>query len=525
MITNKAFYQFRNMKRFLLAAVAWMSSWVHAQEPADALRYSWTIASGTARQQAIGGAMGSLGGDLSALYVNPAGLAFYRTGDLVLTPAFHSLKNNATYYNRTESDNKNYLSFGASGLVMGNPDAGRRNKKKSSAFAIAFNRTAGFGNNLLYRGAQNQSSYSQKFLEEIQNQNVKDANAVAQNFPFGTSLAFNTYWIDTIGGGSAGNYQFQTRAPVATGLLQENRIGTKGGIYDLSLGGAANYDDKLYVGGSLSVPFLYFKRSATFTEADATEDINNKFDFASITENLTTGGVGFNIKAGVIYKPAEKVRLGLAFHSPTFFFLSDEYNASVTTHTESYQGLLTQSSGTFTGGSDAEFRYTLMTPYRLIASFSYVLREVEDVSKQKGFLTADIEFVNYKAASFLPDERNSDDFTRNYLKSVNRAIDNAYKGTFNFRAGGELKFTTIMLRLGGAYYGNPYRNIHGENGSVAQFSGGLGYRHKGMFIDLTYVHRIAKDVHFPYRLQYAPYSGASIKTTGGNVVFTVGFKI
>ena len=31
-------------------------------------------------------------------------------------------------------------------------------------------------------------------------------------------------------------------------------------------------------------------------------------------------------------------------------------------------------------------------------------------------------------------------------------------------------------------------------------SGGLGYRNKGMFIDLTYVHTISKDVDFSYRL-------------------------
>lgn len=47
-----------------------------AQDPTDALRWSWTLPAGTARQQAIGGAMGSLGGDLSATFVNPAGLAF-----------------------------------------------------------------------------------------------------------------------------------------------------------------------------------------------------------------------------------------------------------------------------------------------------------------------------------------------------------------------------------------------------------------------------------------------------------------
>ena len=87
--------------------------------------------------------------------------------------------------------------------------------------------------------------------------------------------------------------------------------------------------------------------------------------------------------------------------------------------------------------------------------------------------------------------------TKDYLKSLNSAIDNAYKGAFNFRVGGELKFTTFMARLGAAYYGNPYKNINGEKGNRFQLSGGIGYRNKGMFIDLAYVYTMGKDVQFP----------------------------
>ncbi len=168
----------------------------------------------------------------------------------------------------------------------------------------------------------------------------------------------------------------------------------------------------------------------------------------------------------------------------------------------------------------------MITPYRIIGSASYVLREVEDVRKQRGFLTADIEYVNHKASSFQPDEENNnDEATKDYLKSLNKAIDNAYKGAFNFRAGGELKFTTIMVRLGAAYYGNPYKNIIGEKGSKFLLSGGLGYRNKGIFIDLSYVHNMSKDVHVPYRLSSRQSPIATIKGQTGNAVLTFGVKI
>ena len=513
-------------KIFSLAAICACSLYISAQEPADALRYSWTSSSGTARQQAIGGAMTSLGGDISATFVNPAGLGFYKTGDFVITPGYNLFTNASTYYGRSEKDKRNSFSFGTSGFVMGTETNDRRRNKSGVAMAIAINRTASFSNKILYRGLNTQSSYSQKFLEEINNKNDKDANSVASNYPFGTSLAFNTYWIDTINGGSSGNYQFQSRAAIGN-LLQENSITNSGGITEMALALAGNSNDKFYFGGTIGIPFLNYNRESSFTEADASTNTNNNFDYASITENLNTKGIGINLKMGVIYKPQEYIRLGLAIHTPTFYTLTDKYNAFVTANTENYKGLLNQSSADFTNNQDAEFSYYHITPYRIMASASYVLREIEDVRKQKGFLTADIEYVNYKASSYTTDPNgdNSDD-TKNYLKNLNSAIDNAYKGTFNVKAGGELKFTTVMARLGMAYYGNPYKDLgHGEKGSRFQLSGGLGYRNKGMFIDLTYVHTMGKDMHYAYRLQNSAYAGASLKQTGGNILATIGFKI
>lgn len=517
------------MKKILLILSSIISSTcLPAQEPADALRYSWIISSGTARQQAVGGAMTSLGGDLSAAFVNPAGLGFYKTGDAVISPGFDLSNNKATYFGRAEISKKNNVSFGTSGIVLGTGTNNKWKKKSGGvALAVAINRMAGFGNNLLYRGLNNQSSYSQKFLEEIKNNNDKDANHVADGYPFGTSLAFNTYWIDTIAGGTANNYQFQSRAPISSGLIQENSIVNKGGITELALAIAANSKDKFFFGFTLGVPFVHFVKEATFTEADATTNTGNQFDFASITENLRTDGNGVNVKLGFIYKPKEYIRLGLAVHTPTFYRLTDKYNASVTANTETYKGQLVQSSDLFTGGSDAEFKYWMFSPYRIMASASYVLREIEDVRKQKGFLTADIEYINYKASSYKTDpEGDNTQSTKDYLKSLNNAIDNVYKAAFNFKVGGELKFTTIMARLGAAYYGNPYKDLgHGEKGNRFQLSGGLGYRNKGVFVDLTYVHTMGKDIHFAYRLQNSPFQGATIKSTGGNILATIGFKI
>ena len=513
---------------FFIAAFIVSSATALAQEPADALRYSWYSSSGTARQQAIGGAMASLGGDISATFVNPAGLGFFKTGDFVLSPAFNSLKNKSTYFGRTEKDRRSNFSFGTSGIVLGTGEENRRNA--GSAFSIAVNRTANFTSNLLYRGINNQSSYSQKYLEELANNNIIDSSA-AYLFPFGTSLAVNTYWVDTAAGWTTGDRNDRSFVSLSnpllgTGLIQENKVSSKGGITELAFAGAGNINDKFYFGATLGIPFLRYERETEFTEADATDNTTNRFNFATVSDYLKTTGTGLNLKVGVIFKPVEYVRLGIAFHTPTFFRMTDRYSTSITTDTEDFQGRWTQSSQDFTGGQDAEAKYWYFTPYRVMISGSYVLREIEDVRKQKGFLTADIEYVNYKASSFTTDPDGDDsEGTRNYYKSLNRAIDRAYKGALNVKLGGELKFTTVMVRLGGAYYGNPYKNLAGEKGHRFELTGGLGYRNKGMFIDIAYVHTMGKDVHFAYRLENTPFTGATVKNTGGNAVLTIGFKI
>jgi hypothetical protein len=497
---------------------------VMAQEPADALRFSWSVPGGTARQQAIGGAMGSLGGDISATYVNPAGLAFYRTGDLVLTPSITSGNHKATYLGRKEEDQTKKFVWGTTGVVLGSGGNSNRNIR-NAAFSLAINRSADFNSDIQYKGQNNQSSYSQKYLEEIGN--TRDANYVASGFPYGASLALNTYWIDTIAGGSSNNYQFQSRSANlrSSGLLQSQTIQNRGGVDELALGLAVNVRDKIMIGGSLGIPILHYSRKAEFLEADATANANNNFNFGLFEEELTTSGVGLNLKAGLIYKPAEFWRLGFAFHTPTVYNLTDRYNAIVTTDTEGYKGLQSQSSEYITG-TESEFEYMLVTPYKVLGSISYVLREIQDVTKQRGFITADVEYVNYKASSFTTqDESLTDQGTKDYLQSLNRAIDKAYKGSFNFRVGGELKFTTLMVRLGAAYYGNPYQDINGEKGSKFNLSGGLGYRNKGFFIDLAYVHSMQRDVHYAYRLSSSPYSGAAIRSGVGNALLTIGFKI
>ena len=156
-----------------------------------------------------------------------------------------------------------------------------------------------------------------------------------------------------------------------------------------------------------------------------------------------------------------------------------------------------------------------------MAGVSYVFREEADVTRQRGFISADVEFVNYTGGKFR--DIGTANNASSYFNELNATIDNVYKSAVNARIGGELKFNTIMVRAGFAYFSNPYQDSD-IKGSRMNLSGGLGYRNKGKFVDLTYVHQISKDGYYPYRLDQGFFAPVDFKSGIGNVLLTIGFK-
>ncbi len=497
-----------------------LSLQLSAQLPEDALRMSWSAPGGTAREQAIGGAMGSLGGEISAAFVNPAGLAFYKTGDFILSPGLRFLSGNSNYRGTpTSGATATRFNLGASGIVFGFP---QRNGANGS-FSIAVNQTASFGGHIHYKGQNDYSSYAEQYAEEFSNSGLSIDDAIyAPQLSYGTRMALYSYLIDTatVNGGTQ-----VISLPLRAGLLnQENTINTRGGITEIAVSYAAGFNDKLYIGGSLGIPIVSYTRTQTFTETDATGNINNDFASSVYNETYTSKGFGLNAKLGVIYKPNTYWRIGLAIHSPTIYGLKDNISANMTTNTENYAHQISVSSGLLdsgTGTTSSGTGYDMYSPWKFILSGSYVFGESADVNRQKGFITADAEYITYGASHFSPED-NTDD-NQNYFGAVNSAVKSYYKGAFDFRLGGELKFNTIMARAGVAYYMNPYKNSDLKADRLL-LSGGLGYRNKGMFIDLTYVQGFTKDINFPYRLADKANTFASIKETSGTLLLTVGFK-
>ncbi|MBS1640560.1 MAG: hypothetical protein JSR12_10935 [Bacteroidetes bacterium] len=493
-----------------------------AQTPDDALRTAWFTQNGTARNIAVGGVMGSLGGDITANHVNPAGIGLYKTKELVLSPGFNFNNNKLNYRGTDTANKKNAFQYGASGIVLGWANKNNANGWRGGAFAISVNQLASFNNHIQYSGFNNFSSFSEQYLEELVRDRA-DTNAALSNYIFGSSLAFRTYLIDTISGPGGAVAGYQSLVPISTGINQTYNSDTKGGYHEIAIGYAGNMQDKLYIGGSLTIPIVSYKRDFYYSETDATNNPNNDFAYFKYHEVNTSNGIGIGAKLGFIYKPKEYWRLGFAIHTPQFIAFKDEIRSWMETNTENYAHTVTESSDNLNSGNAGTRNYTIQTPMRLIASASYVFREVANTKKQRAFISADVEFVNYDGARFRP--QNADDaIAKNYYNTANDAVKNYLKSNFNFRLGGELKFDPWMFRAGIAYYGSPYKDGTLKANRIIP-SAGIGYRNHGMFIDVTYVFAIVNDVNFPYRLNDKPNTYATQTGNRQQIALTVGFKL
>ena len=508
-------------KYFTLQVFIIITLIANAQLPDDALRTAWYTFNGSARNMATGGVMGSLGGDITAAHVNPAGIGLFKTKEFVVSPGFN-LNNNKFNFRGTDTTSaKNNFNYGTIGVVFGASNNPNESKWTSSAVSISINQLANYNNTIRFKGFNNFSSFSEQYLEELTRDGA-NMTAAEQNYIFGSSLAFRTYLIDTLADGAGNVIGFQSLVPISTGVNQEYNEKTRGGLHEIAIGFAGNMEDKLYVGGSVDIPISSYQRDFTYTEKDATNNPNNDFDNFIYTEKYKSFGIGLGVKLGIIYKPQDNFRVGFALHTPQFMYFKDQIRSWMTTNTEGYAGIKSESSDNLNSGNAGIRKYNLITPWRAIASVSYIFQENKNIKKQRGFISADIEYVNYRGARFFVAD--GDDYVgKDYLKMVNTQVKGYNKGNLNIRLGGELKFNTIMFRLGGAFYGSPYKD---KDLKANRFlaTAGIGYRNHGMFIDLAYVHSFNKDVVFPYRLNDKPNTFAEQTGSRANVMLTVGFK-
>jgi hypothetical protein len=118
-----------------------------------------------------------------------------------------------------------------------------------------------------------------------------------------------------------------------------------------------------------------------------------------------------------------------------------------------------------------------------------------------GFVTADLEYVDYESARF---NSNNGAFGGD-SPDVGRDL----KSTFNLRTGLEGRFDILRARVGYAYFDNPYNT--GFEQSRDAISGGVGVLKNGFSADLTY------SLSRYNNPTYLPYAGASLVESSSKI--------
>lgn len=476
------------LKKMVLAiAMTGACYTLRAQTIDDALRYSTSTPSGTARAQAVGGALGALGGEVSSIYVNPASTGFFRTSDFSFTIGFQNAANDGTYFGNKASDSKGNLNITNATLIFGGKRKKPGSKWENFSFGLGINRTNNYNDRIYYAGNNANSSLSYNYVLDAAGVTDPASELGGDNTPgtlaHGAALAYDTYLID-YSTDVNGMHFYTTAANADNGTIlvkQERMLTSKGASQELSFDFGTNYNNTLYLGGSVNIPIVHYEHDKTWKETSINTTPTVLRDFA-VTEHLTTDGTGVNVKLGAIVKPVKSLSLGATVHSPSWIWMTDTYTTDMVTNTTDYN-IATSSSTLTNGGNADESKYSIRTPWKGILSATYLFAPSADTRKPTGFLTFDYEYVDY--ASMKMRFNNDPAYDKGDADLRNDAIKSAYKGASNIRIGGELKLHVIAFRLGYALYGTPYKNETAEqDGTRSYYSAGLGYRNRGFYIDL-----------------------------------------
>lgn len=460
----------------------------YAQNEEDALRYAKQEISGTARFTAMSGAFSSLGGDLSAIGINPAGLTTFATNRITGTLSFYNVTNEANYFNHKSSSNyssfdDNIINVDQLGVVwVYKSDTSDWNKL---AFSFNYNKQADYGNLLKIKGENSAgNSVVDYFVDQADGVQLGDIKIgtgettdyvyqwLGENIGFNAQQAFlgyQAYIINPVDPNDDNNTVYLANADYNT-LLHNNKIITKGSksSFDLSLGGT--YKKNLQLGVGLSLIDIDYTENNAITETgyNTTSDLQ----LLKFNNVLSTQGNGVQLKFGGIYKLPNNLRVSLAFHTPQWIKIEETLIQSV--HSEFSNGDIIDVNP---GVENAFAPYRIITPSKIIAGASMVVGK-------KGLISADYTYQDYSNLRFKEIEA---DANSDYFDSVNDFMKQNFQATHSFNIGAEMKLSELSLRGGTFFSSSPYKNSETLYASKG-YSLGAGFDLGGIVIDAAWIH-------------------------------------
>lgn len=553
------------MNKTLLAGMLMaLPSAMFAQSALDAFSISQNDLRGTARFMSMGGAFTALGGDLSTLNQNPAGIGVYRSSDIgaTLDITMHSSdfigfrQSNTVNHTRAACNNFGYV---------GTVNLGSNSVMPFFNWGASYSRTASFDRR--YRGiiGDINTSITNFVADYTSGDKIKpsDMTFTKEYNPYWDS---SVPWMSTLMYTGAGINPVAQNSTVYKGIfdydkttgIAEADIEERGYIDEYSINFGGNISDMVYWGIGFGITDIEFRQYANYSESLTNADItsgdpNAPWNTVRGNADITLGnykhlyGSGFNFKAGVIIKPINEFRFGIAVHTPTYYNLSYEGSGQLSYAYDaksfdepSYGSAITDD------GYLREFDWKCRTPWRLMVGAAGVIGGRAIISADYEYrATNDIRIQDYDGNSY----GNENEDIKNYYKASNIIrLGAEYRVTpqFSLRAGYMYETSPVTTEAMRGYYddGKPtYMYTAGPDGTETQpaftldkatnyITCGMGYRYKNFYADLAYVHRHRSSKYRPftnYEENLEPHAfveAPSAKVTDNNnsVVLTLGFR-
>lgn len=530
------------MKRIILSFALMTAVAAVAQPPQneyafDNLRLSQTELRGTSRFMSMAGAFGALGGDISTLNQNPAGIGVYRSSDLGLTLSLDL--NSAKTASVTENQTKfNVNNFGYVGAIKLDSET-----MPNFNWGVTYNRLMHF--NRRYRGAGEINTSITNYLadkmmaKEIYAEDMLIDNPIDNsNADWNHILAFNNYLV--IPTNYEGN-QFAGLGFDGVTALGEYDMDERGHVDEFGINLGGNIANTLYWGVGFGITDILYEYNQYYGESLSNTEVYDKPDDPEavlvdgdvdlgFTNWSRTTGTGYNFKLGVIVKPINELRFGLAFHTPTYYELTDRYSQGLSTAFYPLNG----EGYKLQDGTDAyRMDYDMRTPWRFIGSVATVIGS-------QAILSADYEYVGTDNIRVKDDWEYSNRFTEN--RYTTEDIKNYLQGQHIIRLGAEYRITPKWsLRAGYSYQTSSTKdavqddavdvNVCGVSTaytydlSTQYMTAGIGYHYKKFYLDMAYVHKYRKNnYHLFPGINDLPTIYDEVKDHNNRISATIGFR-
>ncbi len=546
------------MRKYIISLMLLLPAAVMAQSAFDLYQYSRLEMRGTARYMSMAGAFGALGGDLSAINSNPGGIGIYRSSDIGVTLDFNI--GNSTVESATSKFSTDRFKFYCNNA--GYVGALRLDSEimPNINWGFTYNRSASF--NRHYRGKiDNLNTSFSNYMAGVAVSNGRTDEDLAYGDYYNPYLdgdagwmeilAYNSYMINTFNGdddfrglfgdGTSGCAIFETIE--------------SGGIDDFTFNLGGNVANTLYWGMSLGISSIEHNIDTYYRE-----NLQNAYVAIPVYDEVTgetveelrsggsadydihnysrTTGTGVNFKLGLIFKPINELRLGFAFHTPTFYSLKNEYYTDTQfdyVYKDDKSELINSGYDFINDGYVDEFTYNMRTPWRFVASAAAVIGG-------RGILSFDYEYVGYQTMSASDDYGSADAFV-----GLNNDVKTYYRPSHIFKVGAEYRVTNnFSVRAGYSYqtsasvdrvrndmlpvYTTLMPASYETENNTQHITVGLGYKYKQFYTDLAFVHRDRQsDYHAFSPVIYTDGSrdlspSARINNYDNQIVWTLGFR-